>query len=80
MPDAPMFRVAVRRCRRARKRSNQYLESIGVMPDLLYLPTRNDLLNSDAELLEKAGSLPQKNVIKYKLRNIVCYMRHGFSK
>ena len=27
------------------------------MPDLLYLPTRNDLLNSDAELLEKAGSM-----------------------
>ena len=57
MPDAPMFRVAVRRCRRVRKRSNQHLESIGVMPDLLYLPTRNDLLNSDEELLEKAGSM-----------------------
>jgi C-terminal processing protease CtpA/Prc len=57
IPDAPMFRVAVRRCRRVRKQSNQYLESVGVMPDQLYLPTRNDLLNSDAELLEKAGSM-----------------------
>ena len=57
MPDAPTFRVAVRRCRRVRERSRQYLEGVGVMPDLLYLPTRNDLLNNDAGLLEKAGSM-----------------------
>lgn len=57
LPDAPTFRVAVRRCRRARNRSKQFLESIGVVPDLLHLPTCNDLLNNDAELLEKTGGL-----------------------
>ncbi|MGA9768412.1 MAG: S41 family peptidase [Blastocatellia bacterium] len=57
LPDAPIFRVAVRRCRRVRRQQNRHLESIGVVPDLLHLPTRNDLLNDDAELLEKAGSM-----------------------
>lgn len=57
LPDAPTFRIAVRRCRRVHKRSNRFLESFGVMPDLLHLPTYNDLLNNDTELFEKAGSL-----------------------
>lgn len=56
-PDAPMFRVAVRRCRRVRKRSRQHMEGFGVVPDLLHLPTRSDFLNEDAGLLEKAGSI-----------------------
>lgn len=57
LPDAPTFRVAVRRCRRARSQSVRPLECIGVVPDLLHLPVYHDLLNNDAELLEKAGAM-----------------------
>ncbi|MET0405987.1 MAG: S41 family peptidase [Cystobacter sp.] len=57
LPDAPQFRLAVRRCARVHARAGLLLEGEGVVPDLIHSPTRGDLLNDDRRLLEAAGSL-----------------------
>ena len=62
LPNASTLRVAVRRCQRVHARSGQAIEGVGVTPDVLHLPTHNDLLNCDDDLLEKVGALlAQKN-------------------
>lgn len=57
IPGAPVFRIAVRRCRRVRAQAGQLIEGVGTIPDLLHLPTRNDLLNKDADLMARAAKL-----------------------
>ncbi|HJQ27220.1 MAG TPA: S41 family peptidase [Blastocatellia bacterium] len=56
-PGSPTLRVAVRRCQRVHARSGQPIEGIGVTPDVVYLPTRDNLFNKDRDLLEKVGAL-----------------------
>lgn len=57
VPDAPTFRVAVRRCKRALAQSVRLLEGVGVQPEVLQRLTRADILDEDANLLEKAGKV-----------------------
>jgi C-terminal processing protease CtpA/Prc len=57
LPNAPTLRVAVRRCQRVHVRAGQAIEGVGVTPDVLHLPTHNDLFNCDDDLLEKVGAL-----------------------
>lgn len=61
-PGAPTFRVAVRRCRRVRGNAGKPVQGVGVTPDALHLPTRNDLLNGDADLYERAGKILAENL------------------
>ncbi|MGB8508278.1 MAG: S41 family peptidase [Pyrinomonadaceae bacterium] len=62
LPNAPMFRVAVRRCQRVRTRSGQPLERVGVTPDALHLPTHRDLFEEDADVYERAGKILAENM------------------
>jgi hypothetical protein len=61
LPNAPVFRVAVRRCQRVRAMSGQTLEGVGVTPDALHLPTHKDLLDEDSDVFERAGKLLAEN-------------------
>ena len=56
-PQAPSFRLAVRRCLRVHGHAGELLEGVGVIPDQLHPPTRADLFHDDADLLDEAARL-----------------------
>ena len=52
------FRVALRRTLRVGKHwGGQPVEDLGVIPDVRYQMTKRDLLQGNADLMEKAGEL-----------------------
>jgi hypothetical protein len=51
--DAASLRVAVLRCRRTGARAGQRLEGEGIVPDAVHAPTRRDLLEGEADLIER---------------------------
>lgn len=53
-PEAPHFRLAVRRCSRVHERAGVLLEGKGVEADEVHPLTQRDLLHEDADLLERA--------------------------
>jgi peptidase S41-like protein len=58
LPAGARFRVALRRTLRVGKRwGGQPVEDLGVIPDVRYRMTRRDLLEGNADLMEKAGEL-----------------------
>jgi hypothetical protein len=58
LPAGARFRVALRRTLRVGKRwGGQPVEDLGVIPDVRYQMTRRDLLENNADLMEKAGEL-----------------------
>jgi hypothetical protein len=57
LPKGASFRVAIRRTTRVRERSGVPLEDLGVIPDDIHQMTRDDLLSSNKDLIEKAASL-----------------------
>jgi C-terminal processing protease CtpA/Prc len=58
LPGGAQFRVALRRSLRVGKRwGGQAVEDLGVIPDVRYRMTRRDLLDNNADLMEKAGEL-----------------------
>jgi C-terminal processing protease CtpA/Prc len=57
LPGGAQFRVALRRSLRVGARSGQPVEDLGVLPDVRHQLTRRDLLESNADLMEKAGEL-----------------------
>jgi Peptidase family S41 len=58
LPAGAQFRVALRRTLRVGKRwGGQPVEDLGVIPDYRYQMTRRDLLEGNADLMEKAGEL-----------------------
>ena len=58
LPAGAQFRVALRRTLRVGKRwGGQAVEDLGVIPDVRYRMTRRDLLEGNADLMEKAGEL-----------------------
>jgi C-terminal processing protease CtpA/Prc len=58
LPAGAQFRVALRRTLRIGKRwGGQAVEDLGVIADVRYRMTRRDLLESNADLMEKAGEL-----------------------
>jgi Peptidase family S41 len=57
LPKGGRLRVAIRRTLRVGPQAGTELEDLGVVPDHRHELTRNDLLNHNADLFEKAGSL-----------------------
>lgn len=57
LPQGLRMRVAIRRNLRVGAMAGTPLEDLGVMPDEHHPPTRNDLLNGNADLFDRAGAL-----------------------
>ena len=58
LPAGAQFRVALRRTLRVgQRRGGQPVEDLGIIPDYRYQMTRRDLLEGNADLMEKAGEL-----------------------
>jgi hypothetical protein len=57
LPGGVQFRVALRRSLRVGKRSGEPVEDLGVVPDVRHRLTRRDLLEDNADLMERAGEL-----------------------
>jgi hypothetical protein len=57
LPKGAGMRVSIRRTLRVHERAGSPLEDLGVEPDRQWRLTRNDLLNSNADLLEHAAGL-----------------------
>jgi hypothetical protein len=57
LPKATSFRVAIRRIIRSGKNRGMPLEDLGVTPDVLHQMTNNDLLNSNVDLINRAGQM-----------------------
>jgi C-terminal processing protease CtpA/Prc len=57
LPGGAQFRVALRRSLRVGKRSGEPVEDLGVLPDIRHHLTKRDLLQDNADLMERAGAL-----------------------
>lgn len=57
LPGAPTYRVAVRRCWRVHGMSGVTIEGSGVVPDVVHLPTRRDVLSGHEDLMEAVGEI-----------------------
>jgi hypothetical protein len=57
LPKGAGMRVSIRRTLRVNARAGSPVEDLGVEPDAQWKLTRNDLLNSNADLLEHAAGL-----------------------
>jgi Peptidase family S41 len=57
LPGGGEMRVAIRQSTRVGPNAGVLLEDLGVEPDALHLPTRRDLLEDDADLLDFAAAL-----------------------
>jgi Peptidase family S41 len=57
LPNGGSMRVAIRRTVRVGPQAGTELEDLGVVPDARHAVTRNDVLNSNADLIAKAASL-----------------------
>lgn len=57
LPKGTSFRVAIRRTTRVGERMGVPLEDLGVIPDDHHQMTREDVLNGNKDLIEKAASL-----------------------
>ena len=57
LPKGTRMRVAIRRTSRVGERSGDPLEDLGVVPDEIHHTTKNDLLNDDEDLIERAASI-----------------------
>jgi C-terminal processing protease CtpA/Prc len=57
LPNGAGMRVSMRRTLRVGRRAGAPLEDLGVVPDERHLLTRNDLVNDNADLLNRAGAL-----------------------
>lgn len=51
------MRVSLRRTLRVGERAGQPVEDLGIEPDILYEMSRNDLLNGNIDLLNRAGQV-----------------------
>jgi C-terminal processing protease CtpA/Prc len=57
LPAGAQFRVALRRSLRVGRRSGEPVEDLGVVPDERYRMTSRDLLQGNADLMERAGAI-----------------------
>ena len=57
LPNGANMRVAIRRALRVNKRAGEPVEDFGVVPDNRHFMTQNDLLNSNIDLINRAGEL-----------------------
>ncbi len=74
LPRGAGMRVSIRRTLRVGERSGTPLEDLGVTPDQRHHMTRADLLNRNADLLDRAGAL----LVAQPVRQLdVSATRHG---
>ncbi|RPI82812.1 MAG: peptidase S41, partial [Planctomycetaceae bacterium] len=57
LPANASFRVAVRRSTRVGVRSGELVEDLGVTPDDVHRPTRDDVLSNNVDLINRAGEM-----------------------
>jgi len=57
LPNGAGMRVAIRATLRVGPKSGTLLEDLGVKPDVQYRMTKNDLLNSNQDLINRAGEI-----------------------
>ena len=57
LPEGAGMRVSIRRTLRVGERSGTPVEDLGVQPDERYFMTRNDLLNSNEDLIRSAAEI-----------------------
>jgi C-terminal processing protease CtpA/Prc len=57
LPHGAGMRVAIRRTLRVGRRAGTPVEDLGVVPDERHYMTREDILNSNVDLINKAGSM-----------------------
>jgi hypothetical protein len=57
LPNQAGMRVSIRRTLRVGRRAGTPVEDLGVLPDERHFMTRNDVINSNVDLINKAGSL-----------------------
>lgn len=57
LPNDAGMRVAIRRTLRVGRRAGTPVEDLGVIPDERHFMTRDDLLNENVDLINKAGSM-----------------------
>jgi C-terminal processing protease CtpA/Prc/subtilisin family serine protease len=57
LPAEAGMRVAIRQCLRVGKKAGALLEDFGVVPDAVYLPTREDVMEGDRILLARAAEI-----------------------
>ena len=57
LPNGAGLRVAIRRGLRVGRRAGMPVEDLGIRPDERHFMTKNDLLNDNADLINKAGSM-----------------------
>jgi Peptidase family S41 len=57
LPRGSGMRVSIRRTLRVGKRAGTPVEDLGVVPDVPYRLTRDDLLNANVDLINRAGEL-----------------------
>ncbi|MFZ1546731.1 MAG: S41 family peptidase [Candidatus Nitrotoga sp.] len=57
LPNGAGLRVAIRRTLRVGQRAGTPVEDLGVIPDERHFMTRDDLLNGNIDLINKAGSM-----------------------
>lgn len=57
LPNEAGMRVSIRRTLRVGSRAGTPVEDLGVIPDERYFMTRNDLLNDNEDLINKASSI-----------------------
>lgn len=64
LPSGAGMRVSIRRTIRVGERSGTPVEDLGVVPDKRYWMTKNDLLNSNEDLINAAGKLLKKMPVR----------------
>jgi peptidase S41-like protein len=57
LPHGAGMRIAIRRTLRVGRRAGSPVEDLGVIPDERHFLTRNDLLNGNVDLIDKAASM-----------------------
>ncbi len=57
LPRLADFRVSIRQCTRVGRRMGLPVEDLGVIPDHRHRMTRRDLLEDNADLIERAAEL-----------------------
>jgi hypothetical protein len=57
LPRGAGMRIAIRRTLRVGRRAGTPVEDLGVIPDERHFMTKNDLVNNNADLINKAGSM-----------------------
>jgi hypothetical protein len=70
LPAEASFNVAVRRCTRVGKNAGRLIEDLGVVPNQIHRPTKNDLLKGDVDLINLAAEILKPLPVRRVIANI----------